>query len=174
MPHYILQLRSGSQYHAMSREHMTLCTPIATIEAMAPPRVFDMETTTMLYSLWASVTCKWWNNGFNTSVKCIIQLSKLPSTGHHNEQLTTFVLQLMFSQPTDAQSCRTGFDCESLTAAKNSDTNLLLLLEFTIEIMAIIPYMGVVFSFIGLLSLDLLSFLFLDYFEGNANISVAI
>ena len=39
----------------------------------------------------------------------------------------------------------------------------------------LIPYVGVVFPFIGLLSLSRsLSFLFLHDFEGTANISVAI
>ena len=43
------------------------------------------------------------------------------------------------------------------------------MLEFAVEIIPIIPYIGIVFPFIGSLSL-----LFLDDFEGNANISVAI
>ena len=40
--------------------------------------------------------------------------------------------------------------------------------------MPIILYIGVVFSFMRSLSLDRYHFLFLDDFEGNANISVAI
>ena len=42
-------------------------------------------------------------------------------------------------------------------------------MEFAIEILPTIPYIGVVFPFMGSLS-----FLFLDDFEGNANISAAI
>ena len=43
------------------------------------------------------------------------------------------------------------------------------LLEFAVEVISIISSIGVVFPFIRLLS-----FLFLDNFEGNANISVSI
>ena len=39
--------------------------------------------------------------------------------------------------------------------------------------MSIMPYIGVVFSFVGSLVRSL-SFLFLDDFEGKANISIAI
>ena len=46
-----------------------------------------------------------------------------------------------------------------------------ILIEFTIEIMPIIPCIGVVFSLIGSLLLDRYH-LFLDHFEQTANISV--
>ena len=46
---------------------------------------------------------------------------------------------------------------------------LSLSLEFTVEIMSTTPYIGVVFPF-----MRLLSFLFLDDFEGNVNVSVTI
>ena len=47
--------------------------------------------------------------------------------------------------------CRTGFDSNSLTAAEIA-ARLSLSLEFAIEIIPIIPYIGVVFSFMGSLS----------------------
>ena len=56
--------------------------------------------------------------------------------------------------------------CQS---CENSDKKLSLLLEFAVEITPIISYIGVVFPFMGLIS-----FLFLDDFEENGNISVAI
>ena len=46
---------------------------------------------------------------------------------------------------------------------------MIAIMEFAIEIMPIIPYVGVVFPFMGSLS-----FLFLDDFKGNTNVSVAI
>ena len=52
---------------------------------------------------------------------------------------------------------------------KNSDKNLSLSLEFARETVPIIPYIGVVFSFMGSLS-----FWFPNDFEVNANISTAI
>ena len=61
--------------------------------------------------------------------------------------------------------CRTRLS----NSHKNSDEKLSLSLEFAIEITPSIPYIGVVFPFMGLLS-----FLFLDGFEGNTNISVPI
>ena len=44
--------------------------------------------------------------------------------------------------------CRTGFDSDGLTAVKIATKNELLSLEFAMEITAIIPYVGVVFSFV--------------------------
>ena len=49
---------------------------------------------------------------------------------------------------------------------ENGDEKLSLCLDLEIKIMLIIPYIGVVFSFMGSLS-----FLFLGEFEGNAKIS---
>ena len=51
---------------------------------------------------------------------------------------------------------RTGFDSDGL--AQNSDGKLLLLLALAIEIILIVSYIGVVFSFIGSLIVRLLSF----------------
>ena len=48
--------------------------------------------------------------------------------------------------------CRTGFDSDGLTAAKIATENDCC--RIAIEIMPIVPYVGVVFSFMGLLSLD--------------------
>ena len=70
--------------------------------------------------------------------------------------------------------CRTGFDNDDLTAMKIATKNHRY--HCAIEIIPIIhvPYIGVVFSFIGSLSLDHYQFLFLDDFEGNTDISVAV
>mgnify|MGYP001795593746 FL=1 len=47
--------------------------------------------------------------------------------------------------------CRTGFDSDGLTATKITK-KMSLSLEFVIEIMPIMRYIGVVFPFMGLLS----------------------
>ena len=49
---------------------------------------------------------------------------------------------------------KTGLDSGSLTAAKTATKHLFLSLEFTIEIMPIMTYTGVVFSFMGSLSIN--------------------
>ena len=57
---------------------------------------------------------------------------------------------------------RAGFDSNGVTAAKIIATEeLLLSLEFAIDIMPIKPYTGVAFPFMGLLSLDCYHFDFL-------------
>ena len=56
-----------------------------------------------------------------------------------------------------------------MTGANSSEKLLSLSLEFAIEITIIIPYIGVIFSFMGSLS-----FLFLDDFDATANSSVTI
>ena len=63
--------------------------------------------------------------------------------------------------------CRTGFDSDSLTAAKIATENDRYRWNSLKKIMPIIHYIEVVFPFMGSLS-------FLFDFEGNANISVAI
>ena len=57
--------------------------------------------------------------------------------------------------------CRTRFYSDSLTTHENSDEKWLLSLEFVLEMVPIIPYIGVVFPFIGSLSLDHNHFYFL-------------
>mgnify|MGYP001796575078 CR=1 FL=1 len=72
-------------------------------------------------------------------------------------------------QGQNCEYCRRRFDSNSLTAVKIVTEKWLLSLEFAVEIMPIITYIGVVFPFMGSLS-----FLFLDDFEGNAKIYVTI
>ena len=57
--------------------------------------------------------------------------------------------------------CRTGFDSDSLTAAQIVMNESSLSLGFAIEIISIIPYMGIVFPFAGSLMLDAYQFYFL-------------
>ena len=72
----------------------------------------------------------------------------------------------------EAQFWKTWFRSNSLTAVKIATGNYRYHWnsKFALVIMPTIPYIGVVFPFIGLLSLDRYNFLFLDDFEGNANI----
>ena len=57
--------------------------------------------------------------------------------------------------------CRTGFDSDGLTGHENSGEKLSLSLKFAIEIISIIPFIGVVFPLMGSLSLDRYHFYFL-------------
>ena len=62
---------------------------------------------------------------------------------------------------TELYYCRTGFNSDGLTAKTIVTRNESLSLEFAIEVTPIIPYIGVVFPFMGLLSLNCYHFYFL-------------
>ena len=57
--------------------------------------------------------------------------------------------------------CRTGFGSDSLAVLQSLRKIIFPSLEFTIGTVPIIPYIGVAFSFLGLLSLDCYRFDFL-------------